>query len=313
MSGTPAQQRLVSLDVDEVSLVGVPANEEPFVVTKSKTQESAVAGVTLDPLVAQEVTLNSLQNLVWEVGRDLSDPAKRDAAMAKLERAHKMIDQVKQFTAAVTKAAAEIPVEVQKAKDGDKDKKVPAFMKAELSKLLDVIKAAMGEDEEEDEDAKTTKALATVATLKAGKAQFSKERLSKLDEAFKHLGEMYKGADESGFTKAIESWTAKPASGKTDSGSATQGGGPTGPNTAQPQPATPANGSVNKSGEEAPAWFTAQMASVTKALDEVKGATSAVAARVEAVEKTEAVSKALTQGTDGKPVEKQGSIWKGIL
>lgn len=275
-------------------------------------------GVTLDPAVAANVTFQYLQDCMWEAGRKLRE-GKQAEAMAELERITAMLDQVKQFTASVTKAATDIVDEVTKAKDGDKDKKVPAFMKEALKGAIETLKAAMGDEEEETEEAKTAKALEVV--LKAGKAQFSKERMTKLHDAFMHMGTMYKEADADGFTKALEKWTAKPATSATDSGSATEGGGTSGPNTGAGKPATPANGSTIKADEpvgataEPPAWFTKSMEGIQKSIDDMKTTTQAVTKRVDNIEKVEAVSKALPDNkTDNvQQVQKSDGFWKGIV
>lgn len=319
MSGSAAKQRLVALDIGEVSIVDNPANEERFVVTKAKgsnTSETSM-GVTLDPAVAANVTFQYLQDMMWEAGKELREGNQAEA-MAKMERITAMLEQVKQFTAAVTKAATDIATEVTKAKDGDKDKKVPAFMKEALKGAIETLKGAMGDDEEDTEEAKTEKALQVI--LKAGKAQFSKERMAKLHDAFTHMGTMYKEADAEGFAKTLEKWAAKPASAATDSGSATEGGGTKGTNVDAGTAATPANGSAVKAGEgpvgaDAPAWFTKGMEGLNSALAAVKTEVSAVTKRVDAVEKVEAVSKALpNNGTDNVQVKKsEPSIWTGVV
>jgi len=341
MSASEAKQRLVDLDVGEVSIVDVPANEVPFVVTKAKVAasanpETAMAGVTLDPAIAACITFDYLQNMMYEAGKKLRD-GKRDEAMAEMERITAMLDQVKAFTASVSKSASEITAQVEKAKGDDKGKKVPAFMKEALKGVIDTLKAAMGPEDDDNVDGgkdeanevKAAKALdgALEAVAKAGKAQFSKERLAKLAEAFGHMGSMYKEADAAGFQKAIEQWTAKPADAQTDSGSATEGGGKTG-NASDAKPATPANGSAVKSGDspagagaEAPAWFSSAIAGMQKSIEDIKKSaeesTATVTKRLEAVEKVEAVSKALSEDRDDNVNKvqkgKQPSIFKGLV
>lgn len=345
MSATEAKQRLVAIDVGEVSIVDHPANEEPFVVTKSKqpptestsmtttatateptTKAGTDGGVMVPPLVAAQMTMNTLQDMLWRVMDKLRDPSKADEAKAELERIKAMLDKATEFTAMITKSAADITAEITKAKGSDK--KAPAFMKESMQKLIDTLKAAMddGPDSEPDgdpDDDKVAKAIEVV--LKAGKKQFSKERVGKLVEAYKHMATMLKEADVEAFTKAMDEIVpqGKPATGNNGS-AASGGGGTTGTNTDQPKAATPANGSVNKaddqqvakSADQPPAWFTAGLENIKKSIDEVKTTTEAVSKRVEAVEKTEAVSKALGEDRQDKPgqnVKKSENIWKGLV
>lgn len=402
MSGSEPKQRLVDLDVGEVSIVDVPANEEPFVMTKAawstafindlpdssflyiepggkkdedgkttprslrhfpykdgegkvdmphlnnalsripqsnlpddvKAQATARAqhakeeqtvnkavGVMLDPSTATYATLNAMRDCIYRLGDKLRDPSDLDEAKAEIERIRAMLDSAQEFATMVNKAMTEITAEVTKAK-GD-GKKMPAFMKEQMSKLLETIKAAMGDGEPDadDETKKTEKALETIS--KAGKAQFSKERMAKLHDAFVHMGTMYKEADAAAFQKAVEAWTAKPATSESGGGAVDSGGGTTGTNTGAGKPATPANGSAVKAGEsvgaEAPAWFTKSMEDIQKSITEVKETTQAVSKRVEKVEKVEAVSKALGEDRDDntnkvqKSNGKQPSIFKGII
>lgn len=324
MATTGAKQRLVQIDVAEVSLVDHPANLQPFVVTKRNQgdKETVVAKadetVGLDPYTASKVTLDAARDLIWRLSDKLGDPSKIGDAKAELERIKAMLDQAQQFSNMISKAIGDISAVVLKAKtDGDdkKDgKKVPAFMREEMKKLIDTVKAMM-DDGDGDED--TSKALEVIT--KAGKAQFSKERMAKLAEAFKHMGALYKEADADGFTKAMDEWTAKPATAQSGGSANDPSNGTTGPNTTQPKPVTEGN-SANKSADGgAPQWFDkaieGMQANITKQIDAIKGDVGKVSKRVEAVEAVEAVSKALPQVTDDKtkPVKKGDSIWKGVL
>jgi len=310
-----AKQRLVAIDVGEVSIVDRPANEEPFVVTKSleapvgdSNSDSSVnkagGGVTLDPYTAASVTTRAAQDLLWRIQDKMGDPSKAADVAADIERLKSMVAAAQEFQTLINKSLEPVTTLVSKAKEADdKDKpkgKLPAFMKEALAKLRDSIKA-MDDEPDGDEEAATAKALEVI--LKAGQKQFSKERLGKLAEAFKHIAGMYKTVDNEGFTKALEEWTAKPATAQSGGGANDGGGATTQPD---PKAATPANGSVNKS-DEAPAWFT-------KAMTEIKEGQTAVTKRIDAIEKTDAVSKALGDNTtSSQPVEKQKSIWTGVL
>lgn len=308
MSGSEPKQRLVALDVGEVSIVDHPANEAPFVVTKAKTPAATAGdttvttdanvnksgGVLLDPYTASVATLNAMRDCIYSLGDKLRDPSKLDDAKGEIERIRTMLDNAQQFAAMVTKAATDITAEVTKAKG--EGKKAPPFMKEEMTKLVSTLKEAMGDDD--DEETKTTKAIEAVEViLKAGKAQFSKERMAKLHEVFTHIGTMMKDADGEAFQKAVAAWTT-PA--------------PAAPAKVETPVVAKADEAV---GAAAPAWFTGAMDGVKKALESATEATQAVTKRVEAIEKTEAVSKALpNNGTDNvKPVQKSESIWKGIV
>lgn len=343
MNPSGAKQRLVAIDVGEVSLVDHPANEEPWVVTKAIAPEGSVTTVTktedgsmqLDPYTATSATLDAMQNVMWRLREKLTDPGKLAEAKQEIERIQTMIDKVSEFNSLVTKATTDLKSIVTKATaeadpKAGKGKKVPAFMKEAMKSMVESLKAMMEEDDggENDGDEATTKAVAVI--LKAGKAQFSKERMGKMHEAFKHIGSLLKEADEDSFKKAISQWDAKPATAQTGGSANSPGSGPntSGPNMDEPKPADNANNSLsaNKAGEGAagaqasgaPAWFDKAIDNLKKDIsgqvtEQVSKAVGDVTKRVEAVEKTEAVSKSLTQGTDGKPVEKANSIWKGIL
>ena len=256
-----AKQRLVAIDVGEVSIVDRPANEEPFVVTKSleatvgdsnsnSSVNKAGGGVTLDPYTAASVTTRAAQDLLWRIQDKMGDPSKAADVAADIERLKSMVAAAQEFQTLINKSMEPVTSLITKAKEADdKDKpkgKLPAFMKDALAKLRESIKAM---DDEPDGDEETAKALETI--LKAGQKQFSKERLGKLAEAFKHIAGMYKTVDSDGFTKAMT---------------------------------------------------------------EIKDGQTAVTKRIDAIEKTDAVSKALGDtNTSSQPVEKQKSIWTGIL
>lgn len=316
-----AKQRLVAIDVGEVSIVDRPANEEPFVVTKSleapvgdsnsdSTVNKAGGGVTLDPYTAASVTTRAAQDLLWRIQDKMGDPSKAADVAADIERLKSMVAAAQEFQTLINKSLEPVTTLVTKAKEADdKDKpkgKLPAFMKEALAKLRESLKAM--DDEPDGDEGDVAKALEVIA--KAGQKQFSKDRLAKLAEAFKHMGAMYKEADAEGFKKSVEEWTAKPAT-ATTGGSAVEGGGA----TTQPDPkaATPANGSVNKS-DDAPAWFTKAMAEVAGKVDALTTTQATVAKRVDAIEKTDAVSKALGDtNTSSAPVEKSKGFWTGVL
>lgn len=303
MTVTEPKQRLVALDVGEVSIVDHPANEAPFVVTKSKSGTVAgqdvikAMGVSLDPYTATMATINAVRDCVYSLADKLRDPSKLDDAKAEIERINLMLDHASQFSALITKAVTEITAEVTKAKEGGK--KMPAFMKEEVAKLAEMVKG-MGDEED------VAKALdsSIEAVMKAGKAQFSKERMAKLAEVFNHIGSMYKEADMDGFVKAVGAWQT-----------------PAAPAAVAAAPATPAPAAVEtaKAGEasvgaQAPAWFSTAIENLAKKVDGATEAAVAVTKRVDAIEKTEAVSKALPHGDgDGKPVQKAENIWKGVV
>lgn len=326
MAVTGAKQRLLAIDVGEVSIVDHPANQEDFVVKK------AIDTVGLDPFTATHATLCAMRELVYRLGDKLGDPSKIADAQAEFERIKAMLANAQQFSALINKSIGEITVEVTKAKkddakddkDGKKGKgKVPAFMKEEMAKFISTLKDMSDDDSEDDseESTKTAKALDTIVSVsKKGVKQLSKERLTKLKEAFKHMGSLIKEADPDGYgdmykdmTKDID--TGKPADPQTG-GQAIDNGNPTGEGAvSQPKAATPANGSANKAGEaagaQAPAWFSGAIDNLKKDLG---GQITEVSKRVEAVEKVEAVSKALPHGgADGQPVVKKDNLWKGLI
>jgi hypothetical protein len=328
MSASSAKQRLVAIDVGEVSIVDHPANEAPFVVTKSiegapvTISDQPVVksdGVMLDPATAADVTLQAARNLMYRVSDSISDPAKTAENQANLTRIMTMMQNATTFIAMVNKAMEPVVTEVAKAKDAEeKDKpkgKLPAFMKEALAKVQEAIKGLDPDAAAEDDEAtKTTKAIEII--LKAGKAQFSKDRMSKLHEAFKHMGSLYKEADLEGFQKAMDEWAAKPATAQSGGEAASGGGGTTGTNVNAPKPATASEASANKAMED----VAKALAGITKSVTDLAAGQAAlitgqteVTKRVETIEKVEAISKSLPQGTDGKPVVKQASMWKGIL
>jgi hypothetical protein len=276
--------------------------------------------VQLDPFTASKVTLDAARDLMWRLSDKLGDPSKIADAKAELERIKTMLDKAASFSTLISKTIGDITAEVTQArkdaKDGDPKgkKKVPPFMKEDMKKLLDTVKAMMDEDDEEGDE--TEKALAVIT--KAGKAQFSKGRLSKLHEAMKHMASLYKEADPDGYKKAIKDLDdVKPADAQSG-GSANEDSpnGTKGPNVDAAKPSTgQTSDSANKgtagvgAGTGAPQWFDSAIQGLTKSLndkiDGLAGTVGAVTKRVEAVEATETVSKALNKNKE--------NIWKGVL
>lgn len=148
MSGKDAQRRFIDLEVDEVSLVGSPANEVPFLVTKSKrkpeesmvakaekTEDSQTVQVEQTSEASAEVVrkcLQSVENIVKNVitMKGEESPAVEPIDVTKgvtvsdlLTKAGMEGDVLKSALSALTKAgvdttktlSAPAPVETQKA------------------------------------------------------------------------------------------------------------------------------------------------------------------------------------------------------
>lgn len=272
MSDAAAKQRLMTVIVGEVSLVDMPANECDFLTVKNT---DGAAGAPTATHESQPET--QLMHIAQETAQTLNK-------------------SVADFIAAVEKAA----------KEGDGDKKMPPWMKEEMKKLLDTVKAFMGEDASAAENI-TLSADGTV--LAKGLKQFSKERVSKLIESFKSLATMVKEVDSEGFASAVAAFS--PATSQ-PMGSA----GQLAPAVKAAEPA-PVVAPAPKA-DEVPAWA----AQLTATIGEINKNLTGVAARVEAVEKGQAGTKSLAEtppapkpgeeiGPDGKPVTK--SFWKGVL
>lgn len=306
MSTDAPKQRLVALAVGEVSLVDHPANEEEFVVTKNLNQpvptDAEIAKAMLDPYTAQAVTMDAAVRCMYNLADKMRDPSKLGEAQAEIERIKTMLDAAQTLAAQVTKSIDEFETNILvKNADGDK-KKMPPWMKERMTKLVESIKTMMDEPAPDaTPEQKATKALELlggigelIVTAKAGKAQFSKERTSKLMEALSSFAGMMKEADGDAFTAFLSSFAAPAAK-------------------QEPAPTTPPAG-------EAPAWFSSAIEGLTKSVKEAADAAKAaqtsvteVSKRVEAVEKVEAVSKALPNNGNDNVKKNEPSIWTGIL
>lgn len=296
MTDSVAKQRLVEINVGEVSLVDRPANEEKFVVTKNKDgQQVSVAKAELDAHTATYVTLDAMRDCLYELASKLRDPSKIGEAQAEVERIKIMLDSASALAQEISKSIDDfntvLPTLIAKAKD-DKDgkKPVPPWMKEKMQKLAETLKAAA--EEGDDPEASVDKALVNIVNIaKGGKKQFSKERTAKLVEALNGLSGMVKDADPEAFGNWVQAFTAKA--------------------TEEPKAAPAAKS------DEAPAWFSTAIEGLKKDVDakitKVAESTTEVTKRLEAVEKVEAVSKALPANGTDKPVQKADSMWKGIL
>lgn len=305
MSGE-AKQRLVAIEVGEVSMVDRPANEEVFVVTKAmdapefKEQITALIrkaeGVLMHPSVAMYATQDAMRDAMYCLIDKLRDPSKLMEATAEVERIKSMLDAAVTLSATVSKSVETFLAEVNKAKaDGGEDdkkggKKMPPWMKAQMKSLIETLKGMSEEDDAPDEQ--MSKALSTIETVaKGGKAQFSKERMAKLKEATGTMLGMMKDADGSGFEEFMKPYIPAPA--------------------AVAAPAATAPVVATAKTEEAPSWFSNAIENLTKKVDDKL---APVTKRLDDMERATATTKTLTE--DGMKVEKKAggeSLWKGVV
>lgn len=257
------------------------------------TSKASLVGVQLDPYTAVEVTLNAARSRLYDVQdalREGKDPA---AASAKLEEIKTMLDNAANLSSTITKSVTDftagigaVVAEVTKADKDGKKQKLPPWMAEKLKALNEELTKWLVEDGAVT--APTEKAVEDVLAdvVKAGKAQFSKERLAKLKEGLAGMAGILKEADGEGYA----AWHGALA--------------PT-PPAAEVAKAAPAAG--------APAIDPA-MTEVLKQLGTIGATLSGLATRVESVEKANATSNALPEkGATEVEKAKPKSLFTGVV
>lgn len=346
-----AKQRFIHLDVAEVSLVGNPANTEKFITMKSLDQETPVPGAATQKANPAEFTaaLSSLGSLTQAVttlralkGLQDGQPPKADGDKPYTQES--MIAKLKtlmddksmppamsaQLKSLVEKMGKEPGKPVQKSVgDGVGDPQVELIHSLLMTAMNTIQKVSMLVDMEiPDLDDLLSKAVVQkdIAGL------FTGERVSQLKSALAAVNSFLKeldpgshkdlgmgvyaaaaaaapkaeGADgASGGVPAISTPTTTP--------SKTPGNEPAGPAQGQSSPAS--NEGVATAIKKAVEEATKPLADQLKAAqDSLKVAQESLTTITKQVESVRGVSKGLAEtGSEGKPVTKQESIFKGVV
>jgi hypothetical protein len=294
-----AERRFFHLEVDEVSLVGSPANEVPFHVIKKQPEDPTMNAAQKDgtetvvlahkseaPESAIAKSLQSVESMLSSV-ISLAKAATTPAPAALTEEEEVEKGALSEATAILTKAGVTGDA-LTSALAGFK-KALPAFLK----------KPGAKKDEEDEEEKKKTKksaaeaesdSVANVVEHLAKAARFTPARLEKLAQAAELLKLVMEGV----------------ATGQS-------------PDTKAPKGTSPASGiqsQVAKSDDDMTAVSKALESittSMATSLTEVTKALTALGARVDAVESAKPASdSASAAGTDTKTT-KSASIFRGVV
>lgn len=341
-----AKQRFLALDVEEVSLVGSPANTEKFITKKSLEQEPPVAKANPADFIAAiaqlglikdtVATLKSLKSL--QDGKpnntDGDKPYTQESMLSKLKSLcddktmpPMIAEALKGLYDKMGKSPAGKPV-MKSVGDGVGDPQVELIHSLLMTALNTIQKVSMLVDMEMPD---LDELLAKVAVQKDIQGLFTGERVAQLKSAMgmisSFLKELSPGNADLGMSVYAAAAAAEPKGGGADGASGTPAK-PATPTTTpsgnQPiEPAGPAQGqpsaisndgvaaAVKKAVDDAMGPINTALTEAKTKLTETETKLAAVTKQLENVRGT---SKELPEtGMEGKPVQKSTSLFAGIV
>lgn len=328
-------QRFTALEVREVSLVDEAANEEDFLVIKSKSpppenkeHEPMATAATQQGSTTEDTEKGKKPPVPppakgKEDEMSEEDKKKAEAAKEKAEKVAKLKEEREKVEKQLKELESEGTQDTQKSAGHDTQMMMARMLLDKCHTALYNISGVLNIDLDDEVKKTVEKAKDKAATAddlkagiealtanieKAGKKQLSSERTAKLTEAIKGLMEL--GAEVSPeVKKALEALQstlgtdgAKPLAPKT-----IKGGG-TAPEGTSPSSTTLTNKSADDVAETLKSLLNEALKPV---LETVKG----VSERVESIEKARGGSKTLPEGGTGTdtPVQKGKSFWSGVV
>lgn len=280
------KQRLVDLDLTEVSLVDIPANEEEFLVVKSKGSEESMSeqGKTAEPDQAGDI-VKSISNLTEMIkgGKIPQD----ESGLKNFRSAMKSFSELLGLgTADLSKAARCIECGFVCKSDTSKCGSCGGV----VQKSAEVATSVQTAGQEQGTHI-TVQPDGTV--LVKGVKQFSRDRLSAVKAALSQLMGVMKDADPSAFAELMAGFTGGASSSQASSSMSIE-------------PAV-------KSQNQTPVVPPAVPPELTAALDKLTTIVGEVSKRLETVEKSQGVSKSLPDGKGDQVTQKDTNMWKGLV
>lgn len=279
------KQRLIDLDLTEVSLVDIPANEEDFLVVKSKSgseESMSEQGKTAEPDQGGDIvkSITTLTEMI-KGGKIPQDETGLNGFRIAMKS---FSDLLGLGTVDLAKAARCTECGFVSKSDVEKC----GSCGGAVEKKTETEKSATVATKVDPEPGTHILVQPDGAVVIKGMKQFSRDRLSAVKNALSQLMGVMKETDPSGFAEMMSGFTVG-ASTSTVQTSSTESIEP----AMKSQPAVPAE--------------------LTAALDKLTASIGEVSKRLETVEKSQGVSKALPDGKGDQVTKNNTNMWKGLV
>lgn len=177
--GNTLLQKFIDLNVDEVSLVDAPANEQPFIVIKSLNQEEKMAdkkGKKTDEVAAKDVVDETTAVDKKEVEKSTTENVTEETAEDTAGVVEKAMDKVVALVENISKNKEQpAPDKVEKS---EKTEMAPAEVSVALAELQKTIVSTILETKKSNEAADSSDAIASISKSIGELVEAFKEQLT---------------------------------------------------------------------------------------------------------------------------------------